>query len=404
VAKGKVEYQLNERNKFQLVYSHQIDYRQEFDVIRKSAKCQTCPQMEFELTTNQLDLSHKYSLEGFENQSGMVGFFQTNNTQRSNFIPDFNLNQFSLYNISYWYRGKWAYEIGLRSEIRDLQVFRNIASERIELNRQYLNFMANAGVRYELSDHWHSKFNFQHSKRAPNVNELFANGVHHGAASFELGDPDLKQEQIWNLTYSLHHRSEKWELLINLFETFSPNFIYISPVRDSIVYTIRGPFPFFQFQSSRVNLRGGDLFLQYNPNKQFGLFVKGSLIRSWNLSENDWLIFQPADRLEPGFEYNSPELKGAYQFTLRFGPQFVAKQIRVPEGRDFTEPPSAYMLWGSSVSFSSRKTKVPFDFSIEAQNLGNKAYRDYLNRFRYFAYDLGQNFRFRLSLFFGGKG
>ncbi len=396
LSRGKLEFRQNEKNTLQLIYSQQIDHRQEFDIIRKSAKCQTCPQLEFDLTTNQIDLSHKYSKEGFESQTGLIGFFQSNNTQRSNLIPDFNLSQYSIYNINYWFKKRWAYEIGLRSEIRNLHIFPNNGSES---RKQYFNFMANAGVRYEISDHWHSKCNLQYSRRAPNVNEMYSNGVHHGSASFELGDPALKQEEILNLTYSLHHRSKKWELLINLFETFSPNFIYISPVKDSIVYTIRGTFPFFQYQSSRVNLRGGDFFIQYNPNKRFGFFSKGSLIRSWNLSENDWLIFQPADRLETGIEFTSVESKGGFQYSIRFGPQWVARQFRVPQGRDFTEPPPAYLLWGGNVSVSSKKTRIPFDFSIEGQNLGDLAYRDYMNRFRYFAYDLGQNYRFRLSFF-----
>jgi iron complex outermembrane receptor protein len=149
-----------------------------------------------------------------------------------------------------------------------------------------------------------------------------------------------------------------------------------------------------------VNLRGGDFFIQYNPYKRFGFFSRGSLIRSWNLSEKDWLIFQPADRLETGIEFITRESKRGFQCSIRFGPQWVARQFRVPQGRDFTEPPPAYLLWGGNVSVSSKKTRIPFDFSIEGQNLGNAAYRDYMNRFRYFAYDLSQNFRFRLSLFF----
>ena len=400
VGKSKLEYQLDENSKFQFIYSHQIDDRKEFDIIRKSARCQTCPQLEFELFTNQADFSYKYSKDAFENQSGIVGFFQSNNTQRSNLIPDFNMNQFSIYSINYWYRSKWAYEVGFRSEIRNLHIFQNVGSEQMGLQRQYVNVMANAGARFEISDHWHTKLNFQYSRRAPNVNEMFSNGVHHGSASFELGDPDLKQEQILNLTYSIHHRSEKWNVLINLFETFSPTFIYISPVKDSIVYTIRGPFPFFRYQASKVTLTGGDFFVQYNTTKQLGFFTKGSFIRSWNLTENDWLIFQPADQLETGIEVTSKETKRGFRFGLRFGPQWVASQSRVPEGRDFTDPPPAYFLWAAGLTVSSKKTRIPFDFSIEGQNLFNNAYRDYMNRFRYFAYDLGQNFRFRVSFFF----
>jgi iron complex outermembrane receptor protein len=399
--KGKIEYAASGSHRFQLIFNQQLDQRKEFDVIRRFASCQNCPQLAFELYSGQAELNHKYTGNQTEASSGFVGLLQSNETRGSILVPDFLVRQISAYHIRSWYRGKWAFEAGLRTEFRDQQVF-FYPNEKIQAAKnEYWNVMANGGLRYQMGDHWHSKINLQYSSRAPFVNETYSSGVHHGTASFELGDPTLAQEKILNISYSLHHRSEKWEALVNLFETYGNGFIYLSPLGDSIVYTIRGPFPFFKYQASNVNLRGMDASFHYRAFQQLGFFTKGSFLQSWNFSENTYLIFQPANRLEVGAEWESNSNKHGWKWRVRLSPLFVARQNRVPENRDFAPPPPAYWLLSGRVGISGFFSGFPMDLSIEGQNLLNEAYRDYMNRFRYFAYDMGRNIRFRLTVWFG---
>jgi iron complex outermembrane receptor protein len=401
--RAKVEFQATESRKYLLTYNQQLDRRQEFDIIRRFASCQTCPQLSFELFSSQLEISQKIQKEKAEIQTGVVGLLQSNNTSGSKLIPDFLIQQLAFYHIHSLFFNRWTFEAGIRGEFRHQQVFQYPFQEKVISLKRFWNGMGNIGFRYQMDDHWHTKGNLQFTSRAPSMNESYSNGVHHGTASFEQGSQEMKPEQILNFTYSLHHRSEKWEALIILFETYSPNFIYLSPVPDSIIYTIRGPFPFFKYNSSEVNIRGLDFFLDFKAWEFLSIYSKGSISRAWNLSGKTWLIFQPADRLELGLSWKSEKNKTGFQWHGRVGPVFVDKQWRVPAERDFAPPPPPYVLWNAQIGFSGFWKTHLFDFSIEGQNLSNTAYRDYLNRFRYFALDMGQNFRFRFTFFLHSK-
>ena len=65
---------------------------------------------------------------------------------------------------------------------------------------------------------------------------------------------------------------------------------------------------------------------------------------------------------------------------------------------DISTPPAAYQLWNfySEVKFKTfSKTNTTLAFSV--QNILNTNYRDYLNRQRFFADEMGRNFQIQLK-------
>ena len=67
-------------------------------------------------------------------------------------------------------------------------------------------------------------------------------------------------------------------------------------------------------------------------------------------------------------------------------------QTRVNEAEDFLIPPGSYFLYTALIKIKWKtQTKNEIDFIIRGENLLNTRYRDYLNRLRYFADDLGRN-------------
>ncbi|MBK8291504.1 MAG: hypothetical protein IPK96_11785 [Flammeovirgaceae bacterium] len=55
------------------------------------------------------------------------------------------------------------------------------------------------------------------------------------------------------------------------------------------------------------------------------------------------------------------------------------------------EAPAAYWLCQLAVGVSVPTEKVRYDFRLAAENIFNTTYREYTNRFRYYADDLGSN-------------
>jgi iron complex outermembrane receptor protein len=97
----------------------------------------------------------------------------------------------------------------------------------------------------------------------------------------------------------------------------------------------------------------------------------------------------PANRFEYLIRHQFPKNK----HYVSVGLTQVARQTRVEKNSDYSPPPAGYFLleanWGMSVK--------AFDIGISVNNALNQAYRDYLNRFRYYADDQGINVSLRLS-------
>jgi iron complex outermembrane receptor protein len=113
--------------------------------------------------------------------------------------------------------------------------------------------------------------------------------------------------------------------------------------------------------------------------------------------------------------YERPAWNLLKNFFVESKTRFVARQTRAPrvitvreineaqeEGTDpfgddpanfdFMKPPPGYVLWNVSAGVSVKGEKARYDFRIGADNLLNTTYREYTNRFRYYADDLGRNF------------
>jgi iron complex outermembrane receptor protein len=76
----------------------------------------------------------------------------------------------------------------------------------------------------------------------------------------------------------------------------------------------------------------------------------------------------------------------------------VARQSRVPPNSDYTLPPAGYDLWTAAIGCSLPLGKRYMDINLSVTNLANTAYRDYLNRFRYYMDDLGRNVSLRITM------
>ena len=398
--KFKSRYQWNEHQESSLSISYQRDVREEFDIIRRSAQCPDCPQLYFELQNRQAELLHHVRSEGREISLGITGQYQSNVVERRILIPNFRLWQGAVFATASLFRGNWAWETGFRMEGRRQQIFRYIGETLEQPIFRYLYFMGSAGFRYEFSHHWHARMNLQFSQRPPSVTELFSNGVHQGSASFEKGDELLLPESMAGINASVHHESENAEVLLNLFYNYSDNYIYLSPVKDSIVLSIRGPYPFFRYRQTGVSMLGCDLSATWRIRENCQLNLQGSLIRSRDLDAGTGLIFQQADRLQLQLRWQERKRgKEKWQLTADAGPLLVARQSRAPQS-DFVAPPPGYVLWNARLLLRNITGKFPLECSLEGQNLLNTAYRDYQNRFRYFAMDTGRNLILRMNLNF----
>lgn len=223
--------------------------------------------------------------------------------------------------------------------------------------------------------------------RAPGVNELYTRGVHHGAASYEQGRDDLRPETgqkieiLWLQTDPLH------EIRVTAFYQQSQNFIALFPMASPIL-TIRGAFPGYEYRQLPTRYAGAEL-----------QFAKQWRSRGLQILARAGGIYGQV-KMGPAYKYPNflPCPKGSIQINKRWSHATlmveavgVGKQPFFTPGSDFLPPPDGYVLLNAQLKINAKQHKQHAHWVIYGENLGNKAYRDYMDRFRYFTNQSGMN-------------
>lgn len=162
--------------------------------------------------------------------------------------------------------------------------------------------------------------------------------------------------------------------------------------------TIKGAYPVFNYEQANARISGIDAKLQTQLFNHLEITTKAMILRAWNYSINDYLIYMPSDRYSFNIKGFGSLSKNVSEIYLQAGYQFITKQWRVPQNTDFAEPPKAYGLLSAEIGSLFKFGKQKLNVSIAATNLLNEIYRDYLDRFRYFADSQGQNFTLRINI------
>ena len=405
--------------KLSLTLGRQYNYRKEVDVLRGDKNLVQL----FQLTsyTGELLFEHKPIARLFTGSIGVNANFQQNITTgnlrepRSStvLIPNFQNYTGGIFLIERVVRNRWEVEGGVRYDFRNLDVYRIPRGQQdvVTGNQQNENFTGTFGINYRPGSQWNFLFNLTSAWRAPTVNELYSDGVHHGAASYEKGDENLNAEVATNLSFTTNYITKIFQLELHLYNNYIRDFIFLSPTGRPTL-TIRGAFPEFRYTQTDARFTGIDLSGNFQLHKRISLNSKLSYLQAQDISNDQPLIMIPPNRWENTLHYDWKKT-GISLTNL-----YVAKQNRVPTkvifsdipsgeivfnqyGGDFAPPPPAYSLWSAAVS---QQFKLGYNnglsVSLTVNNLFNTAYRDYLNRFRYFADEIGRNFTLRAKYTF----
>ncbi len=407
-----------------LTLGRQYDFRKEIDILRGDKNLVQL----FKLTTysGELLFEHKPLFKLLTGSAGITGLYQENLTTgtltqprtSTVLIPNFKNFTAGIFLIERIVQKQWEMEGGFRYDVRNLTVYRIPRGEQnVSTNqRNNQNFTGTLGANFRPNSRWNFLTNISSAWRAATVNELYSDGVHHGAASYERGDENLVPEIALNLSFTANYVSKNFQTEIHLYNNFINNFIFLSPTGRPAL-TIRGAFPEFFYTQTNARFRGFDLTGNFQIQKNIALNSKLSYLEAQDLSNNQPLILIPANRWENTIRYDWR--KTAISLTNLY----VAKQNRVPtkiifkhiptseivfteNGGDFAPPPPAYMLWNAAISQQfaigrrSATNKQNLGISLTISNLLNTSYRDYLNRFRYFSDEVGRNIVFRAKYSF----
>ncbi len=271
-----------------------------------------------------------------------------------------------------------------------------MTSQKIEFS----NLSGSGGVTRKIGEDLKLAFNAAWAWRAPQVNELYVNGLHHGTATFEIGDSLLKQEKALNLSLQLSWDDDSlWDADLTLYSNLIRDFINLVPVTPATL-TLRGAYPTFRFRQTDARLSGADYRVSRVLTDRWSASVKGSFLFARDVLEGDWLSQMPPHRVEGQLTWKIPgeRFRNTY---ISPAVQYVFEQRLVPNpDNDYLAPPPAYTLVHLNMGMEFMLFKKESSLQMGVHNLLNTSYRDYMNRFRYFTDEMGRNItlQWRISL------
>lgn len=400
--KVKAFYNFKNFGKISLTLGQQWNKRQEYDRHQPLIdSIKNNPQYDFNLITQsaELVLDH-YQSNGFSGQFGLVGQSQIHiqNGTRT-LIPNFISNSVGVFAIEKWKKNRLELETGIRYDLKQYSYLFKINSIYKDSNYVFQNFSGNLGLNYQLSKNLIWKNNIGLTFRPPTPNEMFVNGQVHGSVFVEVGNSRFKAEQGYKFISTIEFKSSKLSFEGTIHYSYIANYIYLRP---TLFYrnTAKGEFLEFVYTQTNASFYGIDLNLIYSPTSQFDVIAKGSAVNAINETFGNYLVYIPPYRGEISAVY-SPNF--AYflkknAIYLQVSGVFTARQFRVENNSDFLSPPAGYGLLNTEIGGNFKVGKQPFFVSIQANNLLNTSYRDYMNRYRYFADEPGRNIILRLKI------
>lgn len=403
LAKLEAENAWAGNQKVTLTYAAQLNQREEFDV-RRSGRSDTPALSLIQFNQQASALYERNFSKGLLLRTGLNGAYTDNTNQPETgilpLIPDFNRFDEEAFLIIQNEKAKLLTEIGGRLSLNQLHVVtisRDLPRRIERFNHQFSNINLAGGLAYSPSRVLKLSVNGGYVERAPAVNELYSFGLHQGVSSLEVGNQNLEKEKSLKTTASLDiNWNDKLFLQLLGYAQSIRNYIYLKPAPEPEL-TIRGAFPLFNYDQTDAFLRGFDALLSLEPVESVRLVSKLSLLKGTDQSNGIPLVFMAPNNFSNEISLSLPDGQRLKNSRISGRLKSVFEQKNYIEGLDFVNPPPTYHFFEIEFHTALSTEKNAFHFSIRGENLLDVSYRDYLNRQRYFADELGRNLTFRVQ-------
>ena len=405
--KGDIKWEINKNHKLSLILSYQDNLRWEFDN-RKQDKYSWIPVQDLILTTYKTDLlwNAKWKCWNMTTEAGLSGSYQSNynypGTKQPAFIPNYAALTMGGFFLQQAKIGRFQCSLGMRYDFRAMDVdgYTSLKSYKYYKDfKVYSNFTTSMAAHYQLSDRWDMRVNIGWSWRPPDINELYATGLHHGT-HWVVGNRKLTSEHGYKVVFGTRYRTDWYSIEPSFFYQRVHNYIYdaIGKGLNRLHNHPSGKYPKFIFVQDNVVLTGGDITATITPLTSLTIMAKGEWIYARNLTQKEWLPFMPSDRYGLSGSYHwTFDRMGKYNASVSLSGIYVTKKTHFDPDKDLVpDSPPAYVLFNGTAEWSMKLSgQRELKLMMIGDNIFNTLYKEYTDRFRYYAHARGSNITFK---------
>ena len=245
----------------------------------------------------------------------------------------------------------------------------------------YHNVSGSLGLSYSVTEQVTLSGSVARAFRAPTVEELYSNAVHHAAGTYDIGNPALREE-----------RSMGGEAIVrvNASRVTAQLAAYVNRVADYVTPDIVGDttvdgetMPVNRFTQADAQLAGLEASLEARIGGPFVASLMGDLVRG-EFTDGGPLPFMPPARIGGGVRME----RGRWSASADV--RHALAQDRVTGG-DVDIATDAYTLVNLSAGTQWLVGNVLHQVTLRADNVGDVRYFDAASRIKRFAANPGRN-------------
>ncbi|MFV8839180.1 TonB-dependent receptor [Salinimicrobium soli] len=372
----KLGYLFNNRKEFEEEHEHEHEEEHSEEGEADS------PALQMHLETLSYDLKYNFPKKGnFETIVGIQGMFQTNtNLGEEILIPDASVNDFGILGTAHYHLERADFQAGLRYDHRqiDSKAAGLEGSEEFiaPIDRRFDSYNGALGIKYDIDEQITARLNLSSGFRAPNLAELTSNGTHSGANRFEIGNPELDNEQNYQIDVSLEYRNQHLEVFTNAFFNRLNNYIYLEPTGE-----IREENLVFQYIQNDAKLYGGEAGFHLHPHPVDWLHFESSFDVVLGERDNGQALpLIPGASILNTFRVEFPKLRSSFADSFAFlSLKTVFDQNRTGE---FETPTGGYSLLNAGMGTTLLLGGSALELQVSGTNLLNRTYISHLSRLK----------------------
>ena len=317
--------------------------------------------------------------------------------------PNTNEMKFSLFGVHTKNFTNKKFQFSGRVEYRSINpsaddtFFSNINPEDVR-RRDYLlaSFGASALKNWDnISIYNHLLF----TSRAPRIEDLYSDGPHLGTYSYEIGEPNLEQENTIGFENTTSFSDNKYELKFTSYINYSSNFHVLQKEGDG--YEPGATWIEWGSGSAgwlyKYKLYGKETLIQgFEPStklnlKYFNLLANASICRGINLEDDKPLAYMPPDLLRIQIEKRISFLNNTIEGI------FVSNQNKLGE---FEYPTDGYKLLNYNCSYTFSKGENIHQIIFQFTNILDETYYNHLSKIKMIMPEPGRGINLRYKVNF----
>lgn len=401
---GKVYFDAGKYGNFFWQTAFQADDRQENRIRRMNLSY--IPAVSMYLTSFQNQLKWNLAYNKWNTEAGATYLHIRNRNQTGTgvvpLIPNYTEYDLGIYAIQKYRNGNWTAEAGIRFDNQETRASGyDYTGKLYGGHHVFSNFSYNLGTSYRFNEQLKLTSNLGLAWRAPHVHELYSNGNELGSGMFVMGDSTMHSEQSTKWVTSLSYRSAFAEVRVDAYLQWINGYIYDEPLKGRYVTVISGSYPLFQYKQTGAFFRGIDFDVRLRPIQHVEYHLLSGLIWANEKQTGNYLPYIPSARFDHDITWEDIRV-GKGNAWLQLKHRLVLKQTRFNPANDLIDfTPPTYNLFGLEAGIDwplGERNKLRM--LLAADNLFNKEYKEYTNRSRYYAHDMGRDIRFSIGCFF----